>query len=106
VVIDRNRRDPPVVLAGYVEPSLVFLLGSDTHIESGANAAGTAALQGGLALVEDHERAKFLNELRKLGARAAAVDQVSGFNYSRGRHEHITFYRVTPIPRVIAPPPD
>ncbi|HTK79369.1 MAG TPA: glycosyltransferase family 39 protein [Rhizomicrobium sp.] len=106
VVIDRNRRDPPVVLAGYVEPSLVFLLGSDTHIESGANAAGTAALQGGLALVEDHERDKFLNELRNLGARAAAVDQVSGFNYSRGRHEHITFYRVTPIPRVIAPPPD
>jgi len=104
--IDRKPGDPPLVLAGYVEPSLIFLLGSATHIESGANAAGTGIQQGGLALVEDHERPNFLHELRTLGGKASVVDQVSGFNYSRGRYEHVTFYRITQVPRITAPPPE
>jgi 4-amino-4-deoxy-L-arabinose transferase-like glycosyltransferase len=95
VAKDRLPGDPPVVLAGYVEPSLVFLLGTDTQIENGPGAAQAAAQSGGLALVEDHERIKFLTALSKLGGTARPVDQMSGFNYSRGRHEHITFYRVT-----------
>jgi 4-amino-4-deoxy-L-arabinose transferase-like glycosyltransferase len=104
VARDRLPGDPPVVLAGYVEPSLVFLLGTDTQLQGGAAAAEISADTGGLALVEDHEQAKFLKRLGALGGSAMAVDQMSGFNYSRGRREHITVYRVTPAPQITQPP--
>jgi len=93
---DRAPADPAPVLAGYVEPSAVFQLGTETHLESGRAAGQLAAHQGGLALIEDRERAHFLQALHATGGRERAIDQVSGFNYSRGRHEHVTFYRVTP----------
>jgi len=96
VARDRLPGDPPAVLAGYVEPSLVFLLGTNTQLQDGAGAARISARTGGLALIEDHQLAKFLVRLSALGGTAKAVDQMSGFNYSRGRREHITFYRVTP----------
>jgi 4-amino-4-deoxy-L-arabinose transferase-like glycosyltransferase len=101
---DREPGDPPVVLAGYVEPSLVFLLGTDTQIATGKTGAEIAAKQGGLALVEDHEKTKFFTRLGQLNAIANPVDELSGFNYSRGRNEHITFYRVTPTPELTEPP--
>jgi 4-amino-4-deoxy-L-arabinose transferase-like glycosyltransferase len=97
--------DPPAILAGYVEPSLVFLLGTDTQIQDGTTAAEAAARQGGLALIEDHERSRFLMRLAQLHAVAKPVDQMSGFNYSRGRREHITFYRVTAVASQTAQPP-
>ena len=105
VTKDRQPGDPPVVLAGYVEPSLVFLLGTETQIQAGKSAAEIAARQGGLAVVEDHEKAKFLTRLGQLPATAKAVDELSGFNYSRGRHEHITVYRVIPAPKPAWSPP-
>lgn len=98
VAIDRKPDDPPVVLAGYVEPSLVFLLGTDTDIENGPNAAGIAAMQGGLALIEDRQNGKFLTKLASLGAKAKKVDELYGFNYSQGRHVHINIYRIMPAP--------
>lgn len=101
---DRAPDDPPVVLAGYVEPSLIFLLGTNTHIEHGSSAAAIAVQQGGLALIEDEQRKSFLARLAELHGKAVAVDQLSGFNYSRGRSEHVTFYRVTPAPQITAPP--
>ncbi|HEV2560990.1 MAG TPA: glycosyltransferase family 39 protein [Rhizomicrobium sp.] len=104
VAKDRLSNDPPVVLAGYVEPSLIFLLGTNTQIEGGDNAAGIAAMQGGLALIEDHEQKRFLTRLASLGGSAKKVDELSGYNYSRGRREHVTFYRITPPPEETAPP--
>jgi 4-amino-4-deoxy-L-arabinose transferase-like glycosyltransferase len=101
---DRAPGDPPVVLAGYVEPSLIFLLGTNTHIEHGSSAAAIAVQQGGLALIEDEQRKSFLARLAELHGKAVAIDQLSGFNYSRGRPEHVTFYRVTPAPQITAPP--
>ena len=98
VAMDKRPDDPPVVLGGYVEPSLVFLLGTNTEIENGESAAGIAAMQGGLALIEDHQQKRFLTRLTKLHATAKKVDELSGFNYSRGEREHVTFYRVTPAP--------
>jgi 4-amino-4-deoxy-L-arabinose transferase-like glycosyltransferase len=96
--------DPPVVLGGYVEPSLVFLLGTKTQIQNGTRAADAVAKQGGLALIEDHEKTKFLTRLGQLAALPTPLDGVSGFNYSRGRREHITVYRVTPTSQVTEPP--
>jgi 4-amino-4-deoxy-L-arabinose transferase-like glycosyltransferase len=96
VAADRASRDPPVILAGYLEPSLVFLLGTDTRLES-AGAAGTvAARQDGLALIGDQERNAFLDALHRAGGTAKAIDQVTGFDYSRGQQIHVTFYRVQP----------
>ena len=103
---DKEAGDPPVVLAGYVEPSLVFLLGTDTQIQKGVTAADIAAKQGGLVLVEDREKVKFLTRLGQDDAIAKPVDELSGFNYSRGEREHITFYRVTPTHELTEPPPE
>jgi 4-amino-4-deoxy-L-arabinose transferase-like glycosyltransferase len=103
---DKEAGDPPVVLAGYVEPSLVFLLGTNTQIQKGTTAADIAAKQGGLVLVEDHEKVKFLTRLGQDDAIAKPMDELSGFNYSRGEREHITFYRVTPTHQLTEPPPE
>ena len=67
VAADRAPRDPPVILTGYVEPSLVFLLGTGTRLESGKAAGRLAAQQGGLALVGNNERNQFLDALREAG---------------------------------------
>ena len=96
--------DPPVALAGYVEPSLVFLLGTNTYQTDGRGAAEVGTVQGGLALVEDRERSSFLGHLAELDADAAQVGSVSGFNYSRGRLVHIRIYRVTPVREETLPP--
>jgi 4-amino-4-deoxy-L-arabinose transferase-like glycosyltransferase len=88
----RNGDTPPVI-AGYVEPSLVFLLGTQTRLaDTGAEAANLAG--GGLALIEARERSAFLDRLAALGARATVLGTIDGFDYSRGRAMHITLYRV------------
>jgi hypothetical protein len=91
-------------LAGYTEPSLVFFLGSETRLTNGAGAAEVGANQGGLALVEDSERAAFLAHLVELEADANKLDELSGYNYSRGRKVHITIYRVTATHDITVPP--
>lgn len=96
--------DPPPALAGYVEPSLVFLLGTETRQTDGRGAAEVGTAQGGLALVEDRERSSFMVHLAELAADASQVGSVSGFNYSRGRRVHIRIYRVTPVREEILPP--
>jgi 4-amino-4-deoxy-L-arabinose transferase-like glycosyltransferase len=103
---DRAVDDPPPLLTGYVEPSAVFLLGTDTRLAGGAAAAQTAAQQGGLAVVEDHEHKRFLDALQKASGRERPVDQISGFDYSRGHPVHVTVYRVTPAPSDTTPPPE
>jgi 4-amino-4-deoxy-L-arabinose transferase-like glycosyltransferase len=96
--------DPPVVLAGYVEPSLVFLLGTNTRLETGITAADLAAHRGGLVMVDDHERDNFLAVLAALHAPAAIADGLSGYDYSRGHSVHLTLYRVTAAPQIATPP--
>jgi 4-amino-4-deoxy-L-arabinose transferase-like glycosyltransferase len=95
VAAHRGPGKVPVVLDGYVEPSLVFLLGSDTRIEPAGDAA-PAAEETGLALVEDRVRPLFLTDLNRLGAAAVALGLVSGLDYSTGREQQITLYRVIP----------
>ncbi|HEX4078236.1 MAG TPA: glycosyltransferase family 39 protein [Rhizomicrobium sp.] len=95
VAAHRGASRNPVVLAGYVEPSLVFLLGSDTQIEPPGAAARAAAAHGGLALVEERVQPRFLSALQQTGATATSLGSVSGLDYSTGREQHITLYRVT-----------
>jgi 4-amino-4-deoxy-L-arabinose transferase-like glycosyltransferase len=89
--------DPSPAIAGYQEPSLVFALGADVVLADGAGAAEAGAHNGGLALIEDGERGNFLARLAELQADATPVDDLSGFNYSRGRKQHVTVYRVTQL---------
>jgi 4-amino-4-deoxy-L-arabinose transferase-like glycosyltransferase len=97
--------DPPPSLAGYLEPSLVFLLGSETRQTDGHGAADAGAAQGGLALVEDREQGAFKARLAELEADATEVGALDGFNYSRGRKVHIRIWRVAPV-REMPPPPE
>jgi hypothetical protein len=88
--------DPPVVTAGYAEPSISFLLGTRTVLETGAGAALIAGKTGGLALVDSEESDSFLKLVQEAGGHAEALDEISGLNYSRGRPTRITLYRVVP----------
>jgi 4-amino-4-deoxy-L-arabinose transferase-like glycosyltransferase len=106
VARDKQPDDPPVVASGYQEASMTFRLGTKTHLAKGAMAASIAAMQGGLALVEDHERDAFLGGLAEQNDQAVPVDRFSGFNYSRGRKVHITVYRVAPPYQMTSPPPE
>lgn len=96
--------DPPPSLAGYTEPSLFFLLGTETRLTDGEGAADAGAFQGGLALIEDSERPAFLAHLAEIEADAVPVDELSGLNYSRGRRVHITLYRVSATHDITVPP--
>ena len=74
-----------VAAAGYQEPSLVFLLGTDVAMVDGTDAA-EFLLPGGcrFALVEArHERA-FLRRADALGLRYLPPQRFDGYNYSIG----------------------
>jgi 4-amino-4-deoxy-L-arabinose transferase-like glycosyltransferase len=103
VAKDTRPGDPPPALAGYEEPSLVFALGADVTLTDGAGAAKQGAELGGLALVDDYERPKFFARLAELQSDAVPLDEVKGFNYSRGEMVHVTVYRVRKL--IYAPPP-
>jgi 4-amino-4-deoxy-L-arabinose transferase-like glycosyltransferase len=97
VAKNRGSNDPPPMLAGYEEPSLVFALGADVDLTDGRGAAERGAQLGGLALVDDEERPRFLARLAEVKAQATMLDDLSGFNYSRGHATHVTLYRVAPL---------
>ncbi len=88
---------PPLVSAGYSEPSLVFLTRTDTILAAdGAEAARYAGEEAGRAtLVEAAEESAFLAELDAMGADAVEVERINGLNYSRGDPVSITIYRTT-----------
>ena len=85
--------DRPVALVGYNEPSLIFLLGTATRIESADEAARyLAATPGAGALVESREEPGFREALARLGVNAASRGAVAGINYSNGKHTRLTLY--------------
>lgn len=95
VADNRRAGDAPPVVTGYVEPSLVFLLGPQTRVAPAAQAAGETG-RGGLALVEKRAAPEFLSGVAAAGRVAKALGYVSGLDYSIGRKEQITLYRVMP----------
>jgi 4-amino-4-deoxy-L-arabinose transferase-like glycosyltransferase len=82
----------PVTVAGYAEPSLVFLLGSDTEL-AGPDEAADAISEGRPAIVEGRDDAAFRAAAAAEGARAALVGVVSGLDYSNGRTDILRLYR-------------
>ncbi|MBB5517921.1 ArnT family glycosyltransferase [Amphiplicatus metriothermophilus] len=84
---------PPVALAGYYEPSAVFLLGTRTRLTDGAGAAGHLfETPGAAAVVEDAQADEFHETVKKAGVNARALAVVEGLNYSNGRTVRLTIY--------------
>lgn len=86
--------DPPLVAAGYAEPSLLFHTDGAATFATGGPAAAIAAGRGGLVLVEGRERGAFLSRLGALPVSASPLQHFSGFDYSSGRKEEFVLYRV------------
>lgn len=98
-LVAQNRLPPymPVVAAGYAEPSLVFLLGSNTRFAPGDLAAQyLTTTQGALALIEAREDAAFQNGLAERGWTPRTLGTVSGLDYSNGRAMTLTLYAGAP----------
>ncbi len=88
----------PVTVAGYAEPSLVFLLGADTELGDADDAAAAIAA-GRPAIVADSQEVAFHAALASHAAVARPIGVVSGLDYSRGRRETLHLYRPPPVHR-------
>jgi len=87
---------PAVAAAGYYEPSLVFLLGTQTRL---TDAAGTVEfLREGdchFAILEGRHERIFAQHAEASGLRYAPLTRVEGFNFSTGRRVNIAVFRST-----------
>ena len=89
----RNGVTPgPISVAGYGEPSIVFLLGTRTELGAGEMAAA-AISEGRPAVVERHELGEFQEALRAQDAHAALAGEVKGIDYSKGKPVDLFLYR-------------
>lgn len=89
-----------LTIAGYTEPSFVFLAGTKTKLAAdGADAAEfMIATANAFALIEQNtEDAKFRQRLAEKGYTPEAVGAVSGVNYSKNRETTLTLYRLRKI---------
>jgi len=101
----RREGDQPPALAGYIEPSALFLLGSETRLtDSGASAADAKIGEPGLAVVEERETKAFAARLRQREVEAYQLGTVEGLNYSNGRKVKLRIWRVAPAMETPPPP--
>jgi 4-amino-4-deoxy-L-arabinose transferase-like glycosyltransferase len=88
----------PVFIAGYREPSVVFLLGTDTRFGNGGAAAQYLLDEGGrttarVAVVDKENTAGFAGVFAEAGIPVpASAGEISGLNYSRGRWKELNVY--------------
>ncbi len=81
----------PVTVAGYEEPSLVFLLGAETDLGDGADAAAAIA-EGRPAIVEGRQERAFRTALKAAGVGARRVGNGAGLDYSNHKHDILSIY--------------
>jgi 4-amino-4-deoxy-L-arabinose transferase-like glycosyltransferase len=85
----------PVAIAGFSEPSAVFLLGTDTRLTTASEVASILATRPhALVLVSDREEEAFRAAGITRGISPVAVGKVRGFNYSRGQAIVLTAYQL------------
>ncbi|WP_144186886.1 ArnT family glycosyltransferase [Elioraea rosea] len=84
----------PFATAGFHEPSLVFLAGTDTRLVANGQEAAQhlAERPRGVALVRERYQAAFMAEAARLGIGVRAVGTVAGLNYSRGQRLTLVLY--------------
>jgi 4-amino-4-deoxy-L-arabinose transferase-like glycosyltransferase len=103
--LDQARLDPrgglipgPVCVVGYAEPSLVFLLGTETEFGDAGDAA-EAISEGRPVVVERRQAEAFRRELADDGLKASPVGEVAGLDYSLGRADVLTVFRSDSPPK-------
>lgn len=91
---------PPVTSVGYNEPSLVFLLGTQTHLAGAAGAVRflLANEDCGLALVEARHAEAFQQALDKVERTARVLTTFQGYNYAKGQWLTLSLYRLESRP--------
>lgn len=93
-----DRRAPcasPQVASLFHQPSVVFLVGTDTLLAHVPEAAKFLAVGGcRLALATDRSEQAFLAELAKLGRTAELVERVDGLNLGKFGRESVGVYRL------------
>jgi len=81
----------------YHEPSLVFLLGTETQLTDAAGAAQClAASRCDFALVSERKEQDFLAAARSFRAAPVALERFRGFNYSKGKWMNLALYEKHP----------
>ena len=86
--------DAPVAIAGYSEPSAVFLIGSYTQLVDGVGAAAhLSEYPDAIVIVSESEREAFEKALPEEGLIVRAVAMVRGFNYAKGKWLDLTFFQ-------------
>ncbi len=83
-------------ITGYAEPSLVFAVGTETHLlRNGEDAAAfLAAVPGRVVAVGDRADIAFRREAARLGLAPHPLGVVSGVNYTRGRFLSLQLFRL------------
>jgi len=85
---------PKAAAAGFQEPSLVFMTGTDTLLTDGSGAADFLA-QGScrFGLVESRSERGFIQRAEAIGLRYNAPTRIDGYNISQGRAVSIAIFR-------------
>jgi 4-amino-4-deoxy-L-arabinose transferase-like glycosyltransferase len=83
--------DAPVSVTGYAEPSLVFLIGTETELGTPDDAA-EAITEHRPAVVEDRQEAAFEQALAREHAQAHLVAVIKGLDYSTGKKMTLRVY--------------
>lgn len=86
---------PPIAVAGYAEPSLVFALGTSTDLGDVPEAIEALADQRP-AVVEGREQKAFEAALKAQGIKAREIGRVEGLDYSNGDETTLRVYAPAP----------
>ncbi len=86
-------------VTSYAEPSMVFAIGTATHLlRTGEDAAQfLGAEPGRVVAVGDRAEAAFQREVARLGLAAREIGMVTGLNYTRGRFLTLQLYRLASV---------
>jgi 4-amino-4-deoxy-L-arabinose transferase-like glycosyltransferase len=103
-VMDRTGIDPrlglapgPVTVVGYDEPSLVFLLGTETELGD-ANDAAQAISEGRPVVIDQTSEPDFTRAMAARSLKATRVGQVAGLDYVDGEAGVLDVYRSDSAP--------
>lgn len=81
----RTRSTEPIAIAGYSEPSAVFLLGTETLLTSTASVADFLLRHPGtVGVIEAAQVEPVTRAIADLGGTVRKLDEIAGYNYSRG----------------------
>lgn len=87
----------PTAIAGYYEPSAVFLLGTPTLLTNGFDAAAhLASHPDSAAVIELREEEAFQTVASSRNLNLRTLAEISGVNYSNGKDVTLTVYGIAP----------